>query len=268
MRRLRTGSTIVMFTAITALFLTSLVWSAQDESGSILAAARSVVRPKIKRIGPVRITGQIKKGLSKTNVAKMTVPREDSRRMRIPKARVHTVDESASVMSKIRGGKAFIKSVPIPRSGALPDNASLLLTPLKPNGSVTWAKGAGLRLNGVTMSWDNSSLEESASQNRACILPEDKGGAAAVCLSGMETGWYIVSGDFIARTDGTFGLRGDWWNLEEGGTFEISSTLKRGSEFFLPVMFQVTRSDSKVFVAFYPKGDTIFFRSASVQKLN
>lgn len=162
-----------------------------------------------------------------------------------------------------------MKSVPVPRSGDLPDNASLLLKPLKPDGSLDGVKGAGLRLNGVTMSWDNSSLAESASQDRACIMDEEHGGAVVVCLSGMEPGWYIVGGDFVARSDGTFGLRGDWWNPEEekGGTFEVSSTLKRGNELFLPVMFQVTQSDSRTFVGFHPNGGSIWLRSASVQKL-
>lgn len=259
---------IILATA--ASTLASFAWSAEDESGPVLAAARSVVRPGIKRVGPVRITGQIKKGLSKADARKLTVPREDSRRMRIPRARVHTVDESAAVLRKIKGGQAFLKSVPIPRSGKLPDNASLLMTPLKPNDPMDGVKGAGLRINGVTMSWDNSSLKESAAQDRACVMDEEHGGAVVVCLSGMDPGWYIVAGDFVARSDTTYGLRGDWWSQEEqtGGTIEISSTLKRGSELFLPVMFQVTKSDSGTFVWFHPSGGSIFFRSASVQKLN
>jgi len=270
MRRLKTASTIVVLTAIAALFLTSLVWSAEDESGSILAAARSVVRPGIKRINPVRITGQIKKGLSKADVSKMTAPQQDSRGVRVPKAKLPTVEQSTSILKKMRGGQELLKSVPVPESDSLPDNANLLLTPLNPRGSLRGAKSAYIWLNGVWMGYDGTSLERSASQDRVCIRSAESGGAVAVVLSDMEPGWYIVAGDFVARTDGTHGLQGAWRLVQErkAGAFEISSTLKRGSELFLPVMLQLTRSNRDVYVFFYPNGEPIWFRSVSVQKLN
>ena len=62
MRRFAAVSTVIVVAAIAALFLTSLVWAVEEKPGSILAAARSVRRPQIKRVGPVRITGQVKKG--------------------------------------------------------------------------------------------------------------------------------------------------------------------------------------------------------------
>jgi hypothetical protein len=85
----------------------------------------------------------------------------------------------------------------------------------------------------------------------------------------MEPGWYIGACDLVASHDGTFGLRGLWWLFDEekGGAFEIESTLKRGGELFLPVMFQVTRSGSAS-VTFIPTEGLFWFRSISVQKLN
>ena len=270
MRRFAAVSTIVLLTAVAALFLTSLVWSAEEEPDPILAAARSVVRPGIKRIGPIRVTGQIKKGLSKADVAKLTPPRKDSRGVRIPKAKLPTVEQSTSILKKMRGGQGFLKSVPVPESGGLPDNANLILTPLKPRGSLSGVKSAYIWQNGLMMGTDSTSLERSASQDRVCVKSEESGGAVAVVLSDMEPGWYIVAGDFVARSDGTHGLRGAWYIAQERktGEFEISSTLKRGGELFLPVMLQLTRLNRDVYVTFYPSGEPVWFRSVSVQKLN
>jgi len=270
MKRLATVSTILVVAAIVALFLTSMVWSVEKKPGSMLAAVRSVARPRIKTVGPVRITGQIKKGLSKADARKLTAPREDSRAIRIPKARVHTVKESAAVLSKIKGGQAFLKSVPVPRSGSVPDSASLLLTPLKPRGSLSGVASAFIWLNGVWMSYEGTSLEESARQDRVCMVTEEFDGTTGVMLNGMEPGWYVVAADFVARSDGSHSLRGIWRLVDEGngGEFEVSGTLKRGDELFLPVMFQVTRSNSNGHLNFHTTGQQIWFRSVSVQKLN
>jgi hypothetical protein len=276
MRRFAAVSTVMVVAAIAALFLTSLVRSAEEEPGPKLAAARSVVRPGIKTVGPVRVTGQVKKGLGRADLNKLKAPPEDSRRIRIPKARVHTVKESTSVLSKLKGGQAFLKSVPVPTSGALPDNANLLLTPLKPSGSLSGVKSTRIYLTGVRMGYGDDSLEISASQDRVCIRSPEYGGAVGVLLSDMEPGWYIVAGDFVAYSDGTHVLRSTWHLTEEGsgrngGEFEISSTLKRGDELFLPVMLQLTRLNPQAFVNFFPRGERVsqfWFRSVSVQKLN
>ncbi len=270
MRRLETVSTVMVVAAIAALFLTSLVWSVEEEPGPKLAAARSVVRPNIKRVGPVRVTGQVKKGLSRADLNKLKAPPEDSRRIRIPKARVHTVKESTSVVRKLKGGQAFLKSVPVPTSGALPDNASLLLTPLKPRGSLSGVKSAYIWLSGVWMCYEGTSLEESASRDRVCMVTEEFSGTTGVVLKGMEPGWYVVAADFAVRTGGTHGLRGIWslFGQEGRGEFEISGTLKRGDELFLPVMFQVPSSNSTAHLNFHTSGQQIWFRSVSVQKLN
>ncbi len=270
MKRLATVPRVSAIAAIVALFLTSLVWSLEEKPGPMPAATRSVGRPRIKTVGPARMTGQVKKGLSKADVRKLKAPREDSRGIRIPKARVHTVKESAAVLNKIKGGKAFLKSVPVPRSGSLPDSASLLLTPLKPRGSLSGVESAIIWLDGVWMSYEGTSLQESASQDRVCMVTEENGGITGVVLNGMETGWYVVAVDFVARDGGAHGLRGVWRLVDSanGGEFEISGTLRRGDELFLPVMFQVTRSNSIAHLNFHTSGQQIWFRSVSVQKLN
>ena len=269
MRRLATVSTVIVVAAIAALFLTSLVWSVEEEPGPKLAAARSVRRPQIKRVGPVRIAGQVKKGLSKADLDKLKTPLEDSNEIRIPKPRVHTIKESTSVVRKLKGGQAFLKSVPVPTSDELPDNASLLLTPLKARGSLSGVS-ARIWLHGITMAYNDTSLRRSASQDTVCIRSEEDGGAVRVHLGSMRPGWYVVAADFVARRGGAHGLRSIWARAGEGtgGQFEISSTLKRRDELFLPVMFQVTGSRSAANVNFYPSGPAIWFRSVSVQKLN
>ncbi len=273
MRRLATVSTVMVVAAIAALFLSSVVWSVEEKPGSILAAVRSVRRPQVKTVGPARITGQLKKGLSKADLNKLKAPPEDSRRIRIPKARVHTVKESTSVVRKLKGGPAFLKSVPVPTSGELPDNASLLLTPLKPRGTLAGVKSASISLSGVCMTYGDNSLERCASQDSVCIGSEGNGGSIHVIVAGMEPGWYIVAGDFMARSPGFHGLRGIWTLVDDGeattGESESSSTLKRGDELFLPVMFQVTHSNSSAGLLFYSNCRLpIWFRSISVQKLN
>ena len=270
MRRFAAVSTVMVVAALAALFLTSLVWSAEDESGPRLAAARSVVRPRVKTVGPVRITGQLKKGLSKADARKLTAPREDPSGIRIPKARVHTVKEGVAVLNKIKGGQAFLKSVPVPTSGALPDNASLLLTPIKPRGSLAGVNSAYIWLSGAWMCYGDTSLEESASRDRVCMVTEEFDGTTGVVLKSIEPGWYVVAADFVVRTDGAHGLRGVWRLVDEGngGEFEINGTLKRGDELFLPVMFQVTRSNNLALLNFQTSGQQIWFRSVSVQKLN
>ena len=270
MRRLATVSTVLVVAAIAALFLTSLVWSVEEKPGPRLAAVRSVARPRIKTVGPARITGQLKKGLIKADMSRLKAPPEDSRGIRIPKARVHTVEESASVLSKIKGGQAFLKSVPVPTSGALPDNASLLLTPIKPRGSLAGVNSAYIWLSGAWMCYGDTSLEESASRDRVCMVTEEFDGTTGVVLKSIEPGWYVVAADFVVRTDGAHGLRGIWRLVgeENGGEFEINGTLKRGDELFLPVMFQVTRSNNLALLNFQTSGQQIWFRSVSVQKLN
>ena len=270
MRRFAAVSTVMVVAALVALFLTSLVWSAEEKPGP-RPGARSVVRPGIKTVGPVRITGQLKKGLSKADLNKLQAPPEDSRGIRIPKARVHTIKESTSVLSKLKGGQAFLKSVPVPTSGELPDNASLLLTPLKPRGSLAGVKSAYIWLSGAWMCYGDTSLEESASRDRLCMVTEEFSGTTGVVLKGIEPGWYVVAADFVVRTDGAHGLRGIWRIAGEGtgGEFEISGgTMKRGDELFLPVMFQITRSNNLTFLNFHTTGQQIWFRSASVQKLD
>jgi len=261
MRRFAAVSTVMVVAAIAALFLTSLVWSAEERPGPILAAARSVRRPQIKRVGPVRITGQLKKGLSKADLNKLKAPPEDSSEIRIPKPRVHTIKESTSVVRKLKGGQAFLKSVPVPTSE--------LLTPLKARGSLSGVS-ARIWLHGITMAYNDTSLRRSASQDTVCIRSEEDGGAVRVHLGSMRPGWYVVAADFVARRGGAHGLRSIWARAGEGtgGQFEISSTLKRRDELFLPVMFQVTGSRSAANVNFYPSGPAIWFRSVSVQKLN
>ncbi len=270
MRRFAALSTVTVVAAIAALFLTSQVRSAEEEPGPKLAAARSVVRPNIKRIGPLRIAGQVKKGLSRADLDKLKAPPEDSGEIRIPKARVHTIKESTSIVRELKGGQAFLKSVPVPTSGELADDANLLLTPLKPRGSLSGVGSARIWLYGVTMSYNDTSLGRSASQDRVCIRPEEDGGAVRVHLGSMRPGWYVVAADFVARRGGAHSLRSIWARAGEGtgGQFEISSTLKPRDELFLPVMFQVTRSNSSANVNFYPSGRQIWFRSVSVQKLN
>ena len=270
MRRLERVSTVVVVAAIAALLLTSLVWSAEEEPGPKLAAARSVVRPNIKRVGPVRVTGQLKKGLSRADLNKLKAPPEDSRRIRIPKARVHTVEENTSVVRKLKGGQAFLKSVPVPTSGELPDNANLLLTPLKPRGSLAGVKSAFIWLSGVWMCYEGTSLEQSASQDRVCMVTEEFSGTTGVVMKGVEPGWYVVAADFVARSGGAHGLRGIWTLVGEAsaGQFEISGTLKPGDELFLPVMFQVNSANSTVHLNFHTSGQQIWFRSVSVHKLN
>lgn len=269
MRRFAAVSTVTVVAALGALFLTSLVWSAEEKPGS-RPAARSVVRPQIKTVGPVGITGQLKKGLSKTDVAKLTPPPQESRETGIPKAKLPTVQKSTSILKTMRGGQALLKSAPVPESGGLPDNANLLLTPLKPRGSLSGVKSAFIWLSGVFMGKDSTSLAGSASQDRVCVQSEENGGVVGVYLSGIEPGWYVVAGDFVARTGGAHGLRSLWYLQEErnGGQFEISSTLKPGDELFLPTIFQATRTNSQVYVNFYPGGLPVWFRGVSVQKLN
>jgi len=253
-----------------AYHVTSVTYARGDGNRASLRPRPVRPVPPARREATVkkaRVEGRLNKSPSKATLRRLRVQPPTSPPMSVPKARLHTLAESTAVLRKIKGAEELLEDAPVPASAELPSNAQLLLTVCHPSGSLNGVGGAVLSLSDIHFD-TATTITQCVDRDRVEIYASGRRGPVGVSLRSVQPGWYVVAGDFLPQTEGTFELQAVSSIGEDSCTTDLTYEVSRGDEMLFPLMFQVKEPGSQVTIWFhFPASRCFWFRGVTVQRI-
>ena len=243
------------------------------------------VNPRIRALRPVGakpkiVSGQFRKGLPQRLPRILDQPEDRSGRIKIPKAGKRTIAESMAILKKIRGMRLLLDAAPVPTSADADPGMGVLLTPCSPSGSIKGVRDVHLTLFNVVLRSTSTTLQNCVSLNSVDIIGTglDKG-CVHVGLQGAEPGWYVVGAEFapgggrgpldLAARYSLSHYEGNTSVTDDGGHMQVTYDRSWSEPRYIPVLFQITKSNSRANIWFcLPEDESFWFIGATVQRLD